>query len=79
MNEWKYMVTLQWKDPSTQQETGQYKFPICCEFDTEVEDYIKGWKSRNHRGELIHVIVNPIFDKFKIRSRKEYDLCAYPQ
>lgn len=32
MNEWKYMVTLQWKDPNTQQETGQYKFPIKSNF-----------------------------------------------
>ena len=79
MNEWKYMVTLLWKDPITQQDTGLHKFPICCEYDEIVEEYIKGWQSRHHQGELIHVVVNPVFDKYKIRCKQEYDLCAYAQ
>lgn len=76
---WLYLVTLRWQDPRTKEFTGQEKFPICVEYDDEVEDYIRGWKSRHHQGETIYVTVNPVFDKNNEREKTEFELCAYPR
>lgn len=78
-DEWKYIITLQWKDPITNDPTGSTKFPICVEYDQDLEEYIKGWKSRNHRGEKINVTIKPVFDKNKKRKEMNFELCAYAQ
>lgn len=79
LDKWLYMVTLKWYDPRTKQFTGQTKFPISVEYDDEVEDYIRGWKSRHHQGETIFVTINPVFDQNNERDKTELKLCAYAQ